>query len=128
VLGIDYWGKSWDYSKKISEKNSSIEGVDDRIIFQKGTAAHLPFNDEEFDAAVSNFVFHEVRDAKNKREVIREALRVIRKGGVFSFQDIFPWKRIYGDLEDLLETIRGWGVESVQFVNSCDLVKIPKLL
>jgi len=128
IIGVDYWGKSWDHSKKICEKNAFIEKVDDRIIFQKVTAAHLPFNDEEFDAVVSNFVFHEVRDIKNKREVILEAFRVIRKGGFFSFQDIFSWKTIYGDLRELLDTIRGWGIENVQFANSCDLVKIPKLL
>lgn len=55
-----------------------------RITFQKGDAAQLPFADESFDAAVSNFVFHEVRTAKDKRDVVREALRVVKPGGAFS--------------------------------------------
>jgi ubiquinone/menaquinone biosynthesis C-methylase UbiE len=38
----------------------------------------LPFADEHFDAVVSNFVFHEVKDVKDKRAVIKEALRVLK--------------------------------------------------
>lgn len=40
------------------------------------------------DAAVSNFVFHEVRTQPDKRQVVREALRVVKKGGSFAFQDM----------------------------------------
>jgi SAM-dependent methyltransferase len=83
VVGIDYWGKKWEYSKKACERNAEIEGVSEHVAFQKASAVSLPFNDEHFDAAVSNFVFHEVSDAKDKREVIREALRVVKKGGIF---------------------------------------------
>lgn len=88
----------------------------------------MPFDDGKFDAAVSNFVFHEVRDIKDKRKVIQEALRAVRKGGVFSFQDLFPNKMIYGELEDLLEAISSWGTEEVHFTNTANLVEIPRLL
>jgi len=128
VMGIDYWGKNWNYSQKICQNNAKIEGVEDRVAFQKASAASLPFEDEEFDAAVSNFVFHEVRDTGNKRDVIREALRVIRKGGAFSFQDLFLSEKIYGEIEDLLKTIRDWGIEEVRFTGTADLVDIPRLL
>jgi len=37
----------------------------DRTKFQKADASDLPFNNEEFDAIVSNFVFHEVRSVKD---------------------------------------------------------------
>ena len=96
VTGIDYWGKGWSYSQRMCEKNAVIEGVGERTNFQKASAASLPFDDGEFDAVVSNFVFHEVKDAKDKRDVIREALRVVRKGGAFSFQDLFISKWFYG--------------------------------
>ncbi|MCK4732097.1 MAG: class I SAM-dependent methyltransferase, partial [Methanophagales archaeon] len=78
VTGIDYWGKAWNYSLKVCENNAATEGVGERTNFQKASAADLPFDDGEFDAAVSNFVFHEVRDAKDKREVVQEALRVVK--------------------------------------------------
>ena len=55
----------------------------------------MDFPDETFDAAVSNFVFHEVRTAKDKRDVVKEALRVVKKGGAFSFQDMFSQKALY---------------------------------
>ena len=128
VTGIDYWGKGWNYAKEMCEKNAGIEGVGERTVFQKASAASLPFGDGEFDAAVSNFVFHEVKDASDKRDVIREALRVVRKGGVFSFQDLFRVRKLYGDMDNLLATIREWGIEEVYFTDTCDLVEIPRLL
>ena len=128
VTGIDTWGKAWNYSQKVCENNATIEGVGGRVHFQRASASNLPFEDGEFEASVSNFVFHEVRDTKNKRDVIREALRVIRKGGVFSFQDLFLVEKIYGEIEDLLKTIRDWGIEEVHFTSTADLVDIPRLL
>jgi len=94
VVGIDYWGGNWEHSKYACEANAKIEGVAECITFQKASASALPFENEYFDAVVSNLVFHEVRDVADKREVIREALRVLKKGGKFSFQDLFLVKRI----------------------------------
>lgn len=125
VTGIDYWGGMWEYSINVCKENAEIEGVADRITFQKATASDLPFKDGYFDAAVSNLVFHEVNDTKDKRDVIKEALRVVKKGGVFSFQDLFHNKRIYGDIEDLIETIRSWDIEKVEFLSTKDSEFIP---
>jgi ubiquinone/menaquinone biosynthesis C-methylase UbiE len=88
----------------------------------------LPFEDGYFDVAVSNLVFHEVSDTKDKREVIREALRVVRKGGKFAFQDLFLRKRIYGEIGELLNEIRSWGVEYVEFVDPSQSDFIPTVL
>jgi ubiquinone/menaquinone biosynthesis C-methylase UbiE len=118
----------WDYSKSICERNAASERVADRVTFQKASASALPFEDESFDAAVSNLVFHEVSDAKNKRDVIKEALRVVKKGGKFAFQDLFLVKRVYGEVDDLLETIKSWGIENVKFLNTSDSDFIPKAL
>ena len=128
VTGIDTWGKAWSYSLKVCENNATVEGVGEQTNFQRASAADLPFDDGEFDAAVSNFVFHEVRDAKDKREVVQEALRVVKKGGAFSFQDLFLSEKIYGEIEDLLKTIRDWGIEEVHFTNTADLVNISRIL
>lgn len=128
VVGIDYWGRLWDYSRHACEKNAEIERVASRVTFHRASAAALPFEDECFNLAVSNFAFHAVKDAGNKREVIKEALRVVKKGGSFAFQDLFPARRLYGDVDDLLETIRGWGIERVHFVDTTNSDFIPKLL
>jgi ubiquinone/menaquinone biosynthesis C-methylase UbiE len=128
VIGIDYWGKKWEYSKNACERNAKIEGVTERVTFQKASAVSLPFDDGSFDAAVSDFVFHEVSDVKDKREVIREALRVIRKGGAFAFQDEFLVKQFYGNPDDLVATIRSWGISKVEFVQTRDADFIPRVL
>jgi SAM-dependent methyltransferase len=128
VMGIDDWGRRWEYSKNICERNAKIEGVNERVTFLKASASALPFCDEYFDAVVSNLVFHEVGDVADKRAVIREALRVVKKGGQFAFQDLFLLKRVYGDLDNLIATIRGWGITKVEFVETRDSAFIPAAL
>lgn len=125
VTGIDYWDGKWGYSQVACERNAEIEGVAGRTRFQHASAMALPFVDGHFDVAISNFVFHEVRDAKNKRDVVREALRVVRKGGSFAFQDLFHSKAIYGDIDSLLAEIKSWGVSDVRFVNTSGAPFIP---
>ena len=61
ITAVDYWGVEWSYAKEQCERNARIEGVADQITFWKGDAAKLDFPDGTFDAAVSNFVFHESR-------------------------------------------------------------------
>jgi ubiquinone/menaquinone biosynthesis C-methylase UbiE len=128
IIGIDYWGKNWEYSKHACEQNAELEGVSERVTFQKASAASLPFDDGYFDAAVSNFVFHMVGVAKDKREVVREALRVVKKGGKFSFQDEFLIKQLFGSVDDLIDTIKSWGISKVQFVQTRDADFIPRAL
>ena len=115
-------------SKDACEANVKIEGVADRTTFQKASASALPFEDKYFDAVVSNLVFHEVKDVVDKREAIREALRVLKKGGKFAFQDLFLVKRTYGDSDDLVRTVLGWGVRNVEFVQTRDATFIPLAL
>jgi SAM-dependent methyltransferase len=128
VTGIDCWGPEWDYSQEACQRNAQAAGVADRMTFQKASASALPFEDGFFDAAVSNFVFHEVRDAPDKQDVIQEALRVVRKGGKFAFQDLFLVKRFYGPVDDLLEMIQSWDVEDVHFVDTSDADFVSKPL
>ena len=128
IIGIDYLGKKWEYSEGICEKNAEIEGVRKRVSFLKASASKLPFEDESFDAAVSNLTFHEVKDTEDKREIIREALRVVKKGGHFAFQDLFLLKRLYGETDELIATIRGWGITKVEFVETSGAPFIPTAL
>lgn len=128
VIGIDYWEGKWGYSQAACEKNAGLEGVTCRTSFRYASAAAMPFDGGHFDAAVSNFVFHEVQGVGNKREVVKEALRVVRKGGSFAFQDLFPNKAIYGDLDSLLAEVKSWDVDEVRFVNTSGAPFIPNLL
>jgi SAM-dependent methyltransferase len=128
AMGVDYWGTAWDYSKGVCERNAAIEGVAQRVTFEKANASSLPFDDGAFDLVVSNMVFHEVRDVRDKSELLKEALRVVRKGGWFAFQDLFLWKQVYGQVDDLLEAIRSWGIETVSFVDTSESHFVPKAL
>jgi SAM-dependent methyltransferase len=128
VVAVDYWGRGWEYTRAVCERNARLEGVDKRVVFHKASAASLPFKDGAFDHVVSHFVFHEVTDLPDKREAIREALRVLRPGGTFAFQDMFLDEAMYGAPADLVETLRAWGVSEVRFVESGSELAIPRLL
>jgi SAM-dependent methyltransferase len=127
VYGVDVWEAEWEYTQETCEQNAKLEGVSDRVHFQKRSAAQLGFPDEAFEAVVSHFVFHEVAHP-DKREVIQEGLRVLRQGGIFAFQDMFLDVRLYGSLPELLNLIRSWGICDVQFVATKDLMTIPALV
>ena len=128
VTGIDYWGNNWDYTQKVCEQNARLENVGERTTFQRASASALPFEDRAFDLAVSNLTFHEVGDTKDKREVLREALRVVKPGGKFVFQDLFAWEAIYGSPEELVGLVKSWGIRKVEFVKTCDSPFIPAFL
>lgn len=113
VTGIDFWGKEWNYAKEQCEQNAAAEGVS--AAFLQGDAAALPFEDGSFDAAVSNFVFHEVRTQPDKRMVVREALRVVKKGGSFAFHDLFAQKPLYGDMEEFVSILRSEGISEIHY-------------
>lgn len=129
LTGIDYWGPQWSYAKEQCERNARIEGVAGRTSFCKGDAAKLDFADGAFDAAVSNFVFHEVRTQPKKREVVREALRVVKKGGSFAFQDLFEQRQLYGDVEEFLEELRNEGIQELHYIGDVDRLEfVPKFV
>lgn len=128
VTGVDYWGGSWGYYQKQCQDNAALEGVAARTDFIRASASSLPFADETFDLAVSNLVFHEVKDSRDKRDVIREALRVVKKGGSFVFQDLFLLEQYYGKTDDLVADLKASGVQEVQFIDTSKAKFIPKAL
>jgi SAM-dependent methyltransferase len=128
VTGIDFWGESWEYSRDVCESNAAGQGLSGRVTFEQASAAALPFADSSYAAVVSNLCFHEVRGVRDKREVVREALRVLEPGGAFAFQDLFRLKSAFGETDDLLAAIRGWGVASVQYADTAKSEFMPGAL
>jgi len=124
VKGIDYWGEPWTYTKQKCERNAEIMGVSNRVSFEKASAVDLPFSDGEFDAVLSNFVFHAIK-FQDRTQLIAEALRVLRDGGSFAFQDLFN-DEYYS--EDFLDVINGWGLSQVNFVESSEFINVPMAL
>ncbi|MFX1568579.1 MAG: class I SAM-dependent methyltransferase [Promethearchaeota archaeon] len=95
-VGVDYWGSDWEYSKKQCMKNAELEGVKN-IVFKKGTASNLEFNDSEFNAAMSCLTFHEVKDTKDKTKCVTEIIRILKNNGKFILFDLFDNKKFYPD-------------------------------
>ena len=114
ITGIDYWGVIWDYAKQQCENNAELENIKN-IEFKKDDAANISYGDETFDAAVSNFVFHEVRSVLNKRKLVKEALRVVKKGGAFAFHDLFESKALYGDMSQFVKELEAEGVKEIHY-------------
>jgi SAM-dependent methyltransferase len=130
VVASDFWNMTkFDYKPDIAARNAAIEGVAGRVSFKHASAAELPFRDGEFDAVVSNYVFHEVRAFKHgeKHRSFIEALRVLKKGGAFSIHDVFTNSWFYGDFEKLKKTLREH-VSDLHWEDSRDKIGIPFLL
>ena len=118
VLGIDYWGPEYhSFSQKLCERNAASEGVGN-VTFQKGDANHLEFADETFDAVTSNYVYHNIAGA-NKQALLKETLRVLKKGGTFAIHDLMGKAR-YGDMEAFVQSLKDEGYEDVKLIPTAD--------
>jgi SAM-dependent methyltransferase len=132
VIGLDNWGPDWTYSQSVCHQNAAIAGVQEQVVFIRGNAARLEFAPDTFDAVVSNLTFHEVRSVPNKRELVREALRVLKPGGRFVFVDYFFESRYYGELPDFNAFLADLGLRQVtlkpmhEALNLSGLLKQPK--
>ena len=69
VLGVDRWGKEYaSFNKPLCESNAQAEGVSN-VSFARGDATHLEFEDERFDAVVSNYVYHNI-PVRDRQEIL----------------------------------------------------------
>ena len=126
VTGVDYWGKNWEYSKSVCDENARLAGVEEQVRFQKGDAAALDMPDSSFDAVVSNLTFHEVKTVPQKRELVKEALRVLRPGGRFAFLDMFYDSKYYGDVSEFESFLRELGLSRVTISPLAQAIKLSK--
>lgn len=120
VIGVDYWGVSFDYNKELCEKNAMLEGVGDRCMFIRGDARKLDMPDESVDAVISNYVYHNIMGA-DQQDLLLESLRVLKKGGVFALHDDMK-PRLYGDMETFAQKLRDMGYEEVELVDTRETI------
>jgi ubiquinone/menaquinone biosynthesis C-methylase UbiE len=73
---------SAQYLKQAQKKLKDRERID----FVQGNATDLPFQDEHFDAVYSVFLYHELPE-EERRKVLSESLRVLKKDGVLGLVD-----------------------------------------
>ncbi len=116
IIGIDRWGNDYkSFSKALCERNAKAEGVNNTV-FQKGDAAALDFPDEYFDCVTSNYVYHNITGA-NKQALLRETLRVLKKGGTFAIHDLMSPAR-YGDMQKFVSELKKEGYEKVELIDT----------
>jgi SAM-dependent methyltransferase len=89
AVGLDRWvaGALTGNRPGAVLDNARLEGVQDRVEVKEGDARQLPFADESFDAVVSNFVVHEVKDRAERQEMLQEMVRVLKPGGRLALVD-----------------------------------------
>ena len=73
-------------------------------------------NGEFADAVVSNYVYHNIMGS-DKRALLLETLRVLKKGGVFAINDNMK-PRAYGDMEAFAQELRDMGYEDVRLIDT----------
>jgi SAM-dependent methyltransferase len=109
--GIDFtWKNPNEVNQELCEYNAKAEKVEKRVSFAKDTLAKLSFEDETFDAVVSNMAFHKA--SGNKQDMVREAIRVLKPGGAFCIEDNFRSRRLFGNMEKFCEDLLAEGVVS----------------
>lgn len=118
VVGLDRWGKEYaSFSKRLCEENARAEGVENAD-FVNGNAIKLDFPDESFDAVTSNYVYHNIAGI-DKRKLLLETLRVLKKGGVFAIHDLMTRQR-YGDMNAFAEELIRRGYQKVELIDTAD--------
>lgn len=78
IMGIDVSDVGVEWARKFA----SDSGLSDRVTFHLGDAMEMPFPDSSFDIAISINV---VNVFKDKEELFRQVLRVLKPDGIFAF-------------------------------------------
>ena len=52
--------------------------------------------------------------------MVREAFRVLKKGGAFALQDMFAQKALYGDMEQFVEELKKAGFQEVHYIGNIE--------
>ncbi|MCC8160230.1 MAG: class I SAM-dependent methyltransferase [Oscillospiraceae bacterium] len=117
MVGVDIWGAGYAFSKELCEDNAKAEGVAN-VRFERGNAVRLPYADESFDAVTSNYVYHNIK-GRNTQRLIKETLRVLKKGGTFAIHDLMLPVQ-YGDMREFARELKADGYERVELIDTAD--------
>ncbi len=119
MVGCDIWSGAYKavFTRKLCQENAKAEGVEN-VRFEEGNAVRLPFPDGSFDAVTSNYVYHNI-SGKDKQELLKETLRVLKKGGTFAIHDLMSPAR-YGDMEAFVRELQAEGYSDVRMIDTTD--------
>lgn len=95
---------------EIARRHVAEEGLSDRITFEWGHAAQLPFSDSHFDFVVSSGSLHEW---KQTRQVFEEIYRVLKDGSTALIGDVrrdAPQEEVDEIARAIPSAIMRWGL------------------
>jgi SAM-dependent methyltransferase len=101
AVGIDIWSTK-DQSgnaEHVTRRNAALEGVADRVELHTADMRQLPFDDGSFDVVVSSLAIHNVSGEGERAKALREAARVLKKGGKLAIVDIRHTRVYASELE-----------------------------
>jgi arsenite methyltransferase len=101
AVGVDIWS-TMDQSgnaEQVTRQNAEREGVADRVDLYSADMRELPFDDGSFDVVVSSLAIHNVSGAGERAKALREAARVLKKGGKLAIADIRYTRAYASELE-----------------------------
>ncbi len=94
AVGVDLWhADQTDNSPSATLANAEVEGVQDRIELHTADMTALPFDDNSFDAIVSNLAIHNIPSQDGRRHALQEAMRVLKPGGRLRIADLWETKQ-----------------------------------
>jgi SAM-dependent methyltransferase len=125
LVGIDYWGKDWEYSRELCLNNFRADNIRNKVDFRKETASKIPDDLGSFDCIVSCLTFHEVSDVSDKTVSIKEALKCLRPEGKFIFLDLFKDKKYYPDYKRIDNVIEDNKCLIIERVGLGEIIQLP---
>ncbi len=90
AVGIDLW-RGLELSGNRAQatlENARRAGVADRVDIQDSDARRLPFADASFDVVLSSMVIHNIPGQADRRQAVREIVRVLKPGGHVALLDM----------------------------------------
>jgi ubiquinone/menaquinone biosynthesis C-methylase UbiE len=119
VEGIDFSEKSVEFAKKMLSETT----VKDKVSYQVASNYKIPFDDDSFDFAVQNGVFHHMDDEK---KAIDEAKRILKKGGYFWYYTDGQGGISYDLWDESVHILRDVPIEMIQNVTRLLNVSVNK--
>ncbi|RQG94333.1 methyltransferase domain-containing protein [Natrarchaeobius chitinivorans] len=92
VTGVDMTDKQVEKARTLAAENGFHN-----VEFRRGYIEELPFEDDSFDAVISNGV---VNLSAEKDRVFEEAFRVLRSGGRLALSDIISEQQMPGSIKN----------------------------
>lgn len=124
IIGTDPWDPrvTPEYSRELCQHNALAEGAK-HAVFLYGIAQKVEFPDGTFDAVISNYVYHQVR-GMDPVDAILEALRTLKKGGIFVIHDRMTKDR-YGDRNAIVKRILDSGCREARLIPTDEDLSLP---